>query len=74
VGDLCHSAVYVAKLIVVGNIAGELVLIGQSVECEFMPDAVENLWEKLLKRSSEVTGKYNAGLLWGVRKGLTDGL
>jgi hypothetical protein len=37
------------------------VLIGQSAECEFVPDAVENLWEKLLKRAGKVTEHLKVG-------------
>jgi hypothetical protein len=52
----CNATVHVATLV---TGAGSTV-VQQGRECEYLADAVENLWEKMLEKAGGVVGKYCA--------------
>jgi hypothetical protein len=57
----CSAAICVATLL---SISGDgAVALEKSAECEFLADAVENLWDKVGVRMAVVASKYKSVIL-----------
>lgn len=59
--SFCNTAVYIATLTGTSEGGGDIV-IEQGEECEYLADAVEDLWERVLMKVGEETGRCPAGV------------